>query len=93
MKTRRYKNVWDALEDSAGTAANMRLRADLVLAVQDYVTKSEATQGAVIKQLGIRQPRLSDLLRGRIDKFSVDALVVMLARIGKQISIKIYNAA
>ena len=63
------------------------------IAVQSYVDKSEATQAQAAKQLGISQPRLNDLLRGRIDKFSVDALIIMLAKVGKQVSIKIHNAA
>jgi predicted XRE-type DNA-binding protein len=57
------------------------------------VDKSEATQAQAAKKLGITQPRLNDLWRGRIDKFSVDALVIMLAKVGKQVSIKIRNAA
>jgi predicted XRE-type DNA-binding protein len=93
MKKQTFKSVWDALEDSTESAANMRMRADLMIAVQDYVDKSEATQAQAAKQLGISQPRLNDLLRGRIDKFSVDALVIMLAKVGKQVSIKIRNAA
>jgi predicted XRE-type DNA-binding protein len=93
MKQKTLKSVWDALEDSAESAANMRMRADLMLAVQDYVDKSEATQAQAAKQLGITQLRLNDLWRGRIDKFSVDALVIMLAKVGKQVSIKIRNAA
>ncbi len=71
----------------------MRMRADLMIAVQGYMDKSEATQAQAAKRLGISQPRLNDLLRGRIDKFSVDALVIMLAKVGKQVSIKIRNAA
>lgn len=93
MKKQTFKSVWDALEDSSESAANMRLRADLMIAVQSYVDKSEATQAQAAKLLGISQPRLNDLLRGRIDKFSVDALVIMLAKVGKQVSIKIRNAA
>ena len=93
MKKQTFKSVWDSLEDSTESAASMRLRADLMIAVQRYVDKSEATQAHAAKQLGISQPRLNDLLRGRIDKFSVDALVIMLAKVGKQVSIKIRNAA
>jgi predicted XRE-type DNA-binding protein len=73
MKKLTFKSVWDALEDSSESAANMRMRADLVIAVQDYVEGSEATQAQAARRLGITQPRLYDLLRGRIDKFSVDA--------------------
>ena len=93
MKKLTFKSVWDALEDPAESVANMRIRADLMLAVQDHVHRSETTQAQAAKQLGITQPRLNDLLRGRIGKFSVDALVIMLAKVGKQASIKISNAA
>jgi len=66
---------------------------DLMIAVQRYVSGSGQTQHQAAKQLGITQPRLNDLLRGRIDKFSVDALVNMLARVGKQVSVKVRKAA
>ena len=79
-----FRSVWDALEASTEAAANMRIRADLMLAVQDHVHRSETTQAQAAKQLGITQPRLNDLLRGRIGKFSVDALVIMLVKVGNR---------
>lgn len=53
----------------------------------------EDTREAAAKRLGITQPRLNDLLRGRIDKFSVDALVIMLTRVGKRVTLRIRKAA
>ena len=93
MKKRTFASVWDAIEDTPETAASMRVRAELMIAVQRYVDKRGETQSRAAKQLGITQPRLSDLLRGRIEKFSLDALVNMLARVGQQVDVKVKKAA
>jgi predicted XRE-type DNA-binding protein len=93
MKKQTYASVWDALEESPEAAASMRLRADLMIAVQRHVAASGLTQARAARELGLTQPRLNDLLRGRIDKFSLDALVNMLARAGKQVSVKVRKAA
>lgn len=93
MKKRTFASVWDAIEDTREAAANMRVRANLMIEVQRYVKESKLTQAEAAKHLGITQPRLNDLLRGRIDKFSVDALVNMLARMGKQVTLRVRRAA
>ena len=85
--------MWDALKESPEAAVNMRLRTDLMIAVQRHVAASGLTQAQAAKKLGLTQPRLNDLLRARIDKFSLDALVNMLARAGKQVSVKVRKAA
>lgn len=68
-------------------------RAELMIAVQRYVEASGETQAQAAKHLGLTQPRLNDLLRGRIEKFSLDALVNMLARVGRQVAVKVKRAA
>ncbi|MBM4296186.1 MAG: XRE family transcriptional regulator [Deltaproteobacteria bacterium] len=93
MKKQTYASVWDAIEDAPEAAASMRVRADLMIAVQRHVAASGETQSRAAKRLGITQPRLNDLLRGRIDKFSLDALVNMLARAGRQVTVKVNKAA
>ena len=93
MKRQTYESVWDALEESAEVAANMRVRADLMIAVQRYVSENALTQLQAAKRLGITQPRLNDLLRGKIDKFSLDALVNMVARAGMQVKLTVRKAA
>lgn len=75
-----FASVWDALEDSPAEAANMRLRSELMIAVQKAVVGLDMTQAEAAQQLGVTQPRLNDLLRGRIGKFSLDALVVLADR-------------
>ena len=89
MKKKTYTSVWDAIEATPEAAASMRVRAELIIAVQRYVEASGETQAQAAKHLGLTQPRLNDLLRGRIEKFSLDALVNMLARAGKQVTVKV----
>ena len=85
----RFNSVWDALEDSAEQAENMKLRAELMTQIRDYVEGLSMTQQAAAKSLGLTQPRLNDLLRGRLDKFSLDMLVNVLARAGKHVKVTI----
>jgi len=93
MKKQTFTSVWDALEDTKEAAANMRVRAELMIEVRRYVEKGRLTQTAAAKRLGITQPRLNDLLRGRIEKFSVDALVNMLTRAGRHVAVHVKQAA
>ncbi|MBK5512683.1 XRE family transcriptional regulator [Pseudomonas sp. TH08] len=71
----RFTSVWDALEDTPQDAANMRLRAKLMRTLCETIRAWELPQKEAAKRLGITQPRLNDVLNGKIDKFSLDALV------------------
>lgn len=93
MARRRFKSVWDALETSAGDAANMKLRAELMHRIRDQIASRKTTQAAAARELGVTQPRLNDLLRGRIDKFSLDALVEMAGHAGLSVRLNIKVAA
>jgi predicted XRE-type DNA-binding protein len=93
MKKQTFESVWDALEESTEASASMQVRATLMIEVQRYVNEGGLTQLQAAKRLGITQPRLNDLLHGKIDKFSVDALVNMLAKVGKRVSVKVRKAA
>jgi predicted XRE-type DNA-binding protein len=93
MRQRRYASVWDAIEPTASQAASMKARAELMMAIRKIVDGWSLTQAAAAKRLGITQPRLNDLLRGRIDKFSLDALVDLAAQSGLAIKVKIAVAA
>ena len=93
MKRQTFTSVWDAIEDTAESAANMRVRAELMVEIERYVRGKELSQAEAAKKLGVTQPRLNDLLRGKIDKFSLDALVNMLGRVGKQVSVRVGKAA
>ncbi|MBA1148223.1 XRE family transcriptional regulator [Ectothiorhodospiraceae bacterium WFHF3C12] len=89
----RFNSVWDALEDTPEKAENLKVRAELINAVREVVNEMGLSQGEAAKRLGITQPRLSDLLRGRIDRFSLDALVNILARAGKHVEIRLKSTA
>lgn len=75
----RFTNVWDALEDTPQDAANMRLRAKLMRTLCAKIRTWEVPQKEAAQRLGITQPRLNDVLNGKIDKFSLDALVNLSA--------------
>jgi predicted XRE-type DNA-binding protein len=75
-------NVFRDLGFSKDESEHLLVRADLLIQVQKTITSKRLTQSAAAKVLRVTQPRVSDLLRGRIDLFSTDALIDMLARLG-----------
>ncbi|MBD8236295.1 MULTISPECIES: XRE family transcriptional regulator [Pseudomonas] len=75
----RFSSVWDALEDIPQQAANMRLRSKLLLELCKTIRGWELSQKEAAQRLGISQPRLNDVLTGKIDKLSLDALVNLSA--------------
>ena len=93
MKKRMFNSAWEALEDSPEQATNMRLRSELMIALQARVEAWNTTQARAAKRLRITQPRLNDLLRGRIDRFSLDALVALAEHAGLDVRLKVRVAA
>ena len=82
MTKKRFTSVWDAIEDSAAEAASMKLRAELANEVIEQLRAQKLTQSKAAELLGVTQPRISDLMRGRLDLFSLDSLVDMADKIG-----------
>ncbi len=93
MTVKKFNSVWDALENTRGAAANMKVRAEIMIALQERVKNKTGTQGEKAEQLSITQPRLNDLLRGRIDKFSLDALVNLASLAGLRVDLRVRRAA
>ena len=93
MSNEQFTSVWDAIEDSPVAAENMKLRSELMMALKEYIDASTLSQTQAAKLFGITQPRVSDLVRGRIDLFSLDALVNMASSAGMLIDIRIRQAA
>lgn len=85
--TDKYSSVWDALEDTPQEAENMKLRSELMLAISKSLSEINGTQMQKAKALGITQPRLNDLLNGRINKFTIDALVNIATAAGLHVSL------
>ena len=91
--TRGSGNIFLDLGFSKDEAENLKLRAELMMKIEDFYRFSGMTQTEAAKQLGLSQPRLNDLLKGKIDKFSLDALVIALAKAGMRIEVKVKKAA
>lgn len=93
MDVHPFDNVFDALADTPAEAANMKARAELLSAVKARVSKWGLPQEAAAARLGITRPRLNDLMRGKLGKFSLDALVNLAAAAGLSLRIRIEDAA
>ena len=91
MKT--FDSVWDAIEDDRDVAEAMKARAEIMRALQKRVRGWRLSQATAAKRLAVTQPRLNDLLRGKIDKFSLDALFDLASRAGLKVSIKLRATA
>ena len=85
----KYESVFDAIADSPEEALNMKLRASLIREIRAKVTGAGWTQIAAAQKLGVTQPRVSDLLNGKLSKFSLDSLVMMLARLGSHVELRV----
>ena len=81
-KLRRYHNAFAAVGFAHVEAEHLRIRADLMLEVERLIEARGLTQAEAAKLLHVTQPRISDLTRGKIERFSLDTLVEMLARAG-----------
>ena len=93
MKARTFTNVWDALEDSPEQAATMTMRSNVMIAINKKVQGWSTTQAQAARRLGITQPRLNDLLHGKINKFSLDTLLTLATRAGLKVKVDIRSAA
>ncbi|WP_436108974.1 helix-turn-helix domain-containing protein [Neorhizobium tomejilense] len=93
MERQSFSNVWDALEDTPAEASNMSMRSALLIAIEQKVRNWNVTQKDAAARLGISQPRLNDLLRGRIANFSLDALVELAGKVGLSVRLDIADAA
>jgi predicted XRE-type DNA-binding protein len=89
---KRFANVWDALADTPEEAANLTLRSELMDEIEAVIGKSGWTQAEAAKRCGVTQPRINDLLRGRIARFSLDALVNIASALGRKVKIRLEAA-
>ena len=93
MDVQTFDNVFDALADTPAEAANLKARAEVLVALQARIRSWEMPQEAAAARLGITRPRLNDLLRGKLGKFSLDALVNVATAAGLTLEIRIADAA
>jgi predicted XRE-type DNA-binding protein len=91
--SKRFSNVWDAIEDTPAEVENMKLRSRLMMILKDHIKAQGWTQAEAAKRLKVTQPRISDLMRGKIDLFGLDSLVTMLRAAGLQLEFRVKQAA
>lgn len=92
MSKKQFDSVWDAIEDPA-EAENIKLRAKLMRAIISHIERKKLSQAAAAKLMGVTQPRISNLVRGKVDLFSIDTLITMASAAGLQVDLKIAKAA
>lgn len=91
-KTESYPSVWDAIADTAEQAANLRARAELMRQITAIVKEEGWTQVEAAGRCGVTQPRINDLLRGRVSRFSLDALVNICTALGRRVRLEVEAA-
>ena len=93
MSDERFASVWDAIEDTPAAAENLRLRSALMIALKEQIERRGWTQADAARRLGVTQPRVSDLMRGKIGRFGLDTLVNMAVAAGLHVEMRIAEAA
>lgn len=91
MSDQKFNSVWDAIEDTPGEAENMKLRSMLMMELQAYINKKGLSQSDAARLFGVTQPRVSNLLRGKIDLFALDTLVNMVSATGQHIVMTVHE--
>ncbi len=84
MTEQTFSSVWDAIEDTPQQAASMRAKSELMQALEQTIRQRGMTQQDAAALFGVTQPRISDLMRGKIGLFSLDALMDMASTAGLQ---------
>lgn len=88
----RFANVFEALCDNPAEAANLAARGEIMIALHERIATWALSQQAAANRLGITRPRLNDLLRGKIDRFSLDALINIADRAGFRVKLVLEDA-
>lgn len=84
-----YASVWEALADTPEQAANLQARADLMRQIAELIQGEGWKQTEAAERCGVTQPRINDLLRGRVSRFSLDALVNIATALGRRVSVEL----
>ena len=93
MNKERFTSVWDAIEDTPREVASMKVRSELLITLQETLRRQKLTQVRAAKLLGVTQPRISDLMRGKIELFSMEMLIDLLTQMGVQVKVTTRKAA
>lgn len=88
-----YESIWDAIAETPEEATNLRIRAELIHKITEIVGEKAWTQAEVAQHCGLPQPRINDLLGGRISRFSLDALVNIAISLGLRVTVELDSAS
>ena len=91
--TKSSGNVFQDLGFDAFESENLKLRAQLMRELERLIHDKRLTQSDAAELLDIQQSRVSDLVRGKIDRFSIDMLVKLLAKAGRHVEIRVKRQA
>jgi predicted XRE-type DNA-binding protein len=92
INTETFNCVWDAIADTPEQAANLQARAELMQQITAIIKAHDWIQADAATHCRVTQPRINDLLRGRISKFSLDALVNIAAALGQRVHVELKAA-
>lgn len=87
-----FSSVWDAVADTPEQAANLRARAELMRQIAEIIKANDWKQSEAAEHCGVTQPRINDLLRGRVSRFSLDALVNIATALGRRVHFELEAA-
>jgi predicted XRE-type DNA-binding protein len=87
-----YASVWDAIADTPEQAASLRARSELMQKIAAIIQQAGWTQVEAARRCGVTQPRINDLLRGRVSRFSLDALVNICTALGRRVRLDLEAA-
>ena len=93
MTTETHESVWDALADTEQEAANLKARSALLHEIRKAVRKWDVPQEEAARRLGLTRPRTNDLMRGKLAKFSLDALFNIATSAHLHVEIRVMEAA
>ncbi|MGF6226602.1 putative XRE-type DNA-binding protein [Inquilinus ginsengisoli] len=85
--TQTFDSVWDAIADTPEQAANLRMRAELMTQIAEIINENGWKQAEAAAHCSVTQPRINDLLRGRVSRFSLDALVNIATALGRRVHV------
>ena len=92
MTNETFASVWDAIENTSEEAENMKIRSELMMVLKERITHNNLSQAQAAKLFGVTQPRISDLMRGKINLFGLDALINMVSAAGLHVEMRIEEA-
>jgi predicted XRE-type DNA-binding protein len=87
-----FSSVWDAIADTPEQAANLQARAELMQQISAVIKANGWMQVEAAAHCGVTQPRINDLLRGRVSRFSLDALVNIATALGRRVHVALEAA-